>query len=168
MTAIAQPKPALRPFLPADAPLLAEIFRASVEELTADDYSDAQREAWAATADDPESFAERLERQVTLLGTLGGSPVGFVSLKDGNCIDMLYVHPAAAGQGIGAMLIDAIERIAAARGTETLSAEVSDTALPFFQQRQFVAWRRNSVPLGTEWLSNTTMRKTLATAKQKP
>ena len=47
MMARAHPKIAMRPFLAADAPLLAEIFRASVEELTGDDYSEAQREAWA-------------------------------------------------------------------------------------------------------------------------
>ena len=52
MMARAHPQLALRPFLPADAPLLAEIFRASIEELTADDYSEAQQEAWAAAADD--------------------------------------------------------------------------------------------------------------------
>ncbi len=106
--------------------------------------------------------------QLTLLGTLGGSPVGFVSLKDGNCIDMLYVHPAAAGQGVGALLIDAIEKLAAARGANKLIAEVSDTALPFFKQRGFVEWRRNTVPLGNEWLANTTMEKTLAATKGSP
>ena len=168
MMAMAQPKPGLRPFLPADTPLLAEIFRASVEELTADDYADGQREAWAATADDLEAFAERLGSQLTLLGTLGGSPVGFASLKDGNCIDMLYVHPAAAGQGVGALLIDAIEKLAAARGANKLIAEVSDTALPFFKQHGFVEWRRNTVPLGNEWLANTTMEKTLAATKGSP
>ena len=52
MMARAAPDFALRPFLPADAPLLAEIFRASIEELTEDDYSEAQQEAWAAAADD--------------------------------------------------------------------------------------------------------------------
>ena len=31
---------ALRPFLIEDTPLLAEIFRASIAELTADDYSE--------------------------------------------------------------------------------------------------------------------------------
>ncbi len=46
------PKLALRPMLPTDAPFLAEIFRASIEDLTADDYSAAQQEAWAAAADD--------------------------------------------------------------------------------------------------------------------
>ena len=40
MTATAHPKLAMRPMLPTDAPLLAEIFRASIEELTGDDYSD--------------------------------------------------------------------------------------------------------------------------------
>ena len=37
--ATAHPKLALRPFLPVDTPLLAEIFRESVADLTAEDYS---------------------------------------------------------------------------------------------------------------------------------
>ena len=48
MTRSTLPKPALRPFLPSDAPVLAEIFQASVEELTEDDYSEAQAAAWAS------------------------------------------------------------------------------------------------------------------------
>src|SRR6185436_9218214 len=56
----ALPKIGLRPFLPADAALLAVIFQASIEELAAEDYSDSQRAAWAAKADDVKAFAERL------------------------------------------------------------------------------------------------------------
>ncbi len=82
MMAGVKPKPALRPFLPADAPLLAEIFRASIAELTGDDYSEAQQEAWAATADDADAFAARLAGALTLLGTMDGSPVGFASLAE--------------------------------------------------------------------------------------
>ena len=52
MMAQANPEFALRPFLPADAPVLADIFRASIEELTGEDYSEAQRQAWASAADD--------------------------------------------------------------------------------------------------------------------
>ena len=44
----ALPKPALRPFLAADTPMLAAIFVAAIEELTGEDYSEAQQEAWAA------------------------------------------------------------------------------------------------------------------------
>ena len=51
----------MRPMLPADAPLLAVIFRASVEELGPEDYSPAQVEAWAAAADDEAAFAAALD-----------------------------------------------------------------------------------------------------------
>ena len=53
----ALPKPALRPFLPADVPVLAAIFTASIEELTGDDYNEAQQQAWTAAAEDEESSA---------------------------------------------------------------------------------------------------------------
>jgi len=103
MTATAHPTIALRPFLPADAPLLAEIFRASIEEKAADDYSETQREAWASSADDEAEFGKRLGGQLTLVGTMEGSPVGFASLKAPDIIDMLYVHPAATEQGVATM-----------------------------------------------------------------
>jgi putative acetyltransferase len=167
MMAVANPKPGLRPFLPADAPLLAEIFRASIAELTADDYNEAQQEAWAATADDEAAFAARLGKELTLVGMLDGSPVGFISLAGPEQIDMLYVHPAAAGRGIGAMLYDTVEKLAASRGAARLTVDASDTASGFFQQRGFVPQRRNTVMCGDEWLANTTMEKKLA-AKGRP
>jgi putative acetyltransferase len=162
MMAGAHPKLAMRPFLPADAPLLAEIFRASVEELTRDDYSEAQQEAWASIADNDEAFGARLANGLTVLGTVDGSPVGFASLAGNDRLDMLYVHPAAAGQGVGSMLIDALERLAASRGAKRLTAEVSDNAQEFFKRRGFVPQQRNTIPLGDDWLANTTMEKPLA------
>jgi putative acetyltransferase len=161
MMAQANPKLALRPYLPADAPLLAEIFRASIEELTAEDYSEAQRGVWAAAADDEVAFGARLAQGLTLIATLGGSVVGFVALKGTERLDLLYVHPAVAGQGIGAMLCDAVERLAAGRGTPKLTADASDTARGFFEHRGYVAQRRNTVLLGDEWLATTTMEKPL-------
>jgi putative acetyltransferase len=161
MSAQAHPRLGLRPFLPADAPLLAEIFRESIITLTGDDYSEAQRRAWAAAADKA-SFGEDLRKELTLVATLEGSPVGFASLEDGDTIAMLYVHPAAAGQGVAAMLVDALERLAGHRGTPALKVDASDTAYGFFRRRGYVAERRNSVSTGGEWLATTTMRKQLA------
>jgi putative acetyltransferase len=152
---------ALRPFLPADAPRLAAIFRASIEELTADDYSPEQQQAWAAAADDEQAFAARLAGNLTLIATFDGSPVGFLSLCGAERIDMLYVHPAAVGQGVATMLCDAVERIAAARGTARLTADVSDTARGFFERRGYVAQQRNTVSCGGEWLVSTTVEKRL-------
>src|SRR5882757_4984062 len=48
------PNYALRPFLAADTAVLAAIFAAAIEELTGDDYSEAQQEAWAAAVEDEE------------------------------------------------------------------------------------------------------------------
>ena len=110
-------------------------------------------------------FAARLASRLTLLGTLDGSPVGFIALEGPEHIDMLYVHPAAAGQGAGAMLCDALEKLAAARGSKQLSVDASDTARGFFERRGFVANTRNTVSLAGEWLANTTMVKPLAAAK---
>jgi putative acetyltransferase len=165
MTPRAQPKLAMRPMLPADVPLLAEIFRASIEELTADDYSEAQREAWASAADDEEEFGARLMGALTLVATYEGTAIGFASLADNKQIDMLYVHPGAAGQGTGTMLADALERLAAGRGSEEITVEASDAALGFFEKRGYTARTRNTVSLGGEWLANTTMSKTLTPQK---
>ena len=152
---------ALRPMLPTDTPLLAEIFRASIEELTGDDYSEAQQQAWASAADDEEEFGARLARALTLVATHAGSPIGFASLADNTRIDMLYVHPAAAGQGAAAMLCDALEKLATARGSKELTVDASDTARGFFERRGFVAKTRNTVSLAGEWLANTTLTKPL-------
>jgi putative acetyltransferase len=153
--------PALRPFLPDDTPLLAAIFAASITDLTGDDYSEAQQEAWAAVADDEVAFGKKLAGQLTLIATLQGSPVGFASLQGTDHLDMLYVHPSAVGQGVGAALCDALEKIAGARGAKTLKVDASDTALDFFRKRGYVAQQRNSVTVNGEWLANTTMQKTL-------
>jgi putative acetyltransferase len=153
---------ALRPMLPTDVPLLAEIFRASIEELSTDDYSEAQQEAWASAADDEEEFGEKLAGELTLVATHAGSAIGFAALADNTKIDMLYVHPAAAGQGAAAMLCDALEKLAAARGAKELTVDASDTARGFFERRGFVAKTRNTVSLGGEWLANTTLVKLLA------
>jgi putative acetyltransferase len=154
--------PALRPFLPADVPVLAAIFIASIEELTGDDYSEAQQLAWASTADDEEKFGARLAGELTLIATIDGVPVGFASLKGADHINMLYVHPNVARQGIATMLCDALEKLAAARGAQQLTVDASDTAQGLFEKRGYISKQRNSVTVGDEWLANTTMQKTLA------
>jgi putative acetyltransferase len=156
------PKPALRPFLAEDIPVLAAIFAASVEELTGDDYNEAQQQAWASTADDEEQFGKRLAGGLTLIATLQNSPVGFAALKGADHIDMLYVHPGAAGQGVASMLCEALEKLAGGRGAKSLTVNASDNSLEFYSKRGYVATQRNTVSVNGEWLANTTMQKTLA------
>lgn len=152
----------LRPFLPADAERCAEIFRASIAELASEDYGEDQRDAWAAKADDEKGFSSRLSKALTLVALADGETVGFASLRDASELDMLYVDPRFARRGVGAALIDALSRLAEARGAERLTSEVSDTARALFERQGFVAQRRNLVQLDDQWLANTTMTKPLA------
>jgi putative acetyltransferase len=161
----ALPKPALRPFLATDTPVLAAIFVAAIEQLAGEDYSEAQQEAWASAADDEEKFGKRLAGELTLIGTLENSPVGFASLKGADHIDMLYVHPSVAGQGVATLLCDALEKLAGGRGAKKLTVDASDNAQEFFGKRGYVPMQRNTVTVNGEWLANTTMQKSLGAEK---
>jgi len=156
------PEVGLRPYLPQDAEICAAIFADSISELTSEDYSPAQQDAWIARADDLESFGGRLADALTLLATFSASPVGFVSLAGNERIDLLYVHPSAARQGVASALLDAIEKLALARGAKHLLVDASDNAAPLFAQRGYEPQQRNTIPIGDEWLGNTTMKKNLA------
>lgn len=152
---------ALRPFLPADTVPLQDLYAQSIEELTADDYDEDQRLAWISRAADPVAFAKRLAENVTLIVERDGERLGFASLKGNTEIDLLYVHPYAAGEGVASALLDALERIAAARGATALTADVSDTAHDVFEGRGYQPVRRNNIPIDDVWLANTTMTKSL-------
>ena len=152
---------ALRPFLPADGRRCAAIFRAAIAEIASEDYSEAQCEAWAARAGDEAAFAGSLAAMLTLVAMRDGEIAGFASLKGADGVEMIYVDPEYAGEGVGATLLDAIEKIARARGASKLTADVSDTAKPLFDRRQFVSERRNIKQIDDEWLGNTTMSKAL-------
>ncbi|WP_428029500.1 GNAT family N-acetyltransferase [Ancylobacter sp.] len=156
------PAAALRPALPGDVPMLAAIAEAAILELTGEDYDTDQQEAWAAVASDEEALAARLTDQLTLVATREGETVGFIALADNRLIDILYVRPEVAGEGIAALLYDAVERLAGARGATSLTVDASDTALDFFTKRGFTPKQRNTVSLGGVWLGNTTLEKTLA------
>ncbi len=154
--------PGLRPYMPADAATLAALFRDSVDELAEEDYDDGQREAWASEADDVEAFGSRLAGELTIVALVNGDIVGFASLRDNTVFDMLYVRPDMARQGVGSALAEAIEKLAGAHGTLTLSVDASDAARDFFAARGYVATTRNTIEIGGQWLGNTTMTKALA------
>jgi putative acetyltransferase len=90
--------------------------------------------------------------------------VGFASLAGADEIDMLYVHPAAARQGVAAVLVDALEKLAAGRGAKRVAADASDSAVGFFEHRGYVPLQRNTVHRNGEWLANTTVEKKLTEA----
>ena len=105
------------------------------------------------------AFAARLAAGLTLVATLEGLPAGFAMLKGQDEIDLLYVAPGVVRHGVATTLIDALEKLAAARGAKKLTVKASDVARSFFSARGYDAQSRNTVPLGEEWLGHTVMMK---------
>ena len=104
----------------------------------------------------------------TLVIRSGDDYAGFGALKDNATLDMLYVSPHYAGEGVGTMLADSLERLAAGRGAAAIEVQSSETAVMFFEARGYVASSRNLVPVDDQWLTNTTLAKKLAPDAAKP
>ncbi len=152
----------LRPYLSSDAPILAAIYAAAIDELTAEDYTDEQRYAWIGLAEDEQTFGQRLAAALTLVAIVEGEPVGFVSLRDNLLIEHLYVSPNIIREGVATALCDALEKLAAARGAQKLTVDSSDTAEPFFKERGYVLQSRNTRIVDEQWLAYMTMSKDLS------
>ncbi|MDE2466636.1 MAG: GNAT family N-acetyltransferase, partial [Alphaproteobacteria bacterium] len=121
----------------------------------------AQCEAWISAADDEAAFSKTLLDELTLLATVNRQAVGFASLRDNAHLNMLYVQPTLVRRGIATALVDALETVAASRGTSVMTTDASDTARDFFASRGYVAMRRNTIEIAGEWLGNTSMEKKL-------
>ena len=151
----------LRPYLPEDLPRLGVITRAAIEELAAEDYDAEQRAVWASSFEDEARFGAKLESYVVLLAVAGDTVAGYVALKDEDLVELLYVAPEFARQGIATFLCRAIELLAAGRKATKLRVQASDTAQPLFETLGYTPKQRNTVSLHGQWLANTTMEKTL-------
>jgi putative acetyltransferase len=158
--------PSLRPFLPDDAELLAILMQASVEELAVDDYSEAQRAAWCALAEERDEFAMQLARALTLVALdEDAEPVGFASLSGNRTLVHVYVHPDLTTLGIGRVLVEALMKLSLARGGEAMVADVTDNARPFFEKLGFTGTARQTLNYADEWLGATRMEKALRAPK---
>ncbi len=157
---------ALRPMLPTDVRGLAALFRASVTDLTGDDYDEDQQEAWVSAAEDEAAFGRKLASTLTLIASVDGEIAGFASLEGKDRISMLYVAPDRIRQGVATTLIDALVKLATARGAAKLTVDSSDTARDVFAKRGFGPVTRNTVSIAGEWLGNTTMERKLPAAEQ--
>ena len=151
---------AIRPFFAADVDTARALFRASIEELAAGHYDAEERAAWMSFADNRDAFAARFFNQHAMVAERDGELVGFAT-RDGAMIDLLYVSPKAARQGIATALVAALEREAEKESIAELSADASLAARAFFAARGYGAVRDNERERAGVKLRNTTMTKPL-------
>lgn len=122
----------IRPLIPADGVVAAEVFFDAVHSGAADVYTLEQRLAWAGDAPDVAAWMRRFQSLSGFVAVCDGVMVGFMTLDSDGYIDLAFVHSQHAGHGIGRLLYAEVEVTAAAKGITLLTTQASIKARPFF------------------------------------
>ncbi len=144
-----------------DLPEIRQLFKDSILNVAIRDYSDQEVAEWSKTSDNEERWLSLIENQRVLLALNNETIVGFISLKDHEYLDFLYVHYEFQRKGVAQFLYNRLEQLAIGLGAQELISDVSKTANPFFTKNGFNKIRENRNQRGSEVLINYRMRKKL-------
>lgn len=137
-----------------------ELFYETVHAVNIRDYTESQISAWTPETEQArQAIANKLTSQRTVGIKECGILIGFGSLTHSFDIDMLYVHKHRQGQGIGMRLIEELEDIAVQNGKHIIKADVSLTALPFFERCGYTPILKQTVVRQGITLENFQMEK---------
>jgi putative acetyltransferase len=153
----------IRAYGEADALPTLDTFLRAIRETASADYDAEQVSVWGRERNAAE-WAEKRRAAYTLVAVEAGSVAGFIDLDESGYIDMLFVNPDFARQGVATALLGAVLDAAAKRGLPELTVHASLTARPFFELHRFVVLEeRHPVVEGVEF-TNYRMRRSLAAA----
>ena len=124
-----------RPATLDDAKRLLEIRRSSILELTAPAMSAAESQLWA-TQLSLVGMKRKLRELEIWVAELEGVVAGWGAIR-GDVLEGLYTAPEFAGRGIGAALLDMLERLMRERGVRAVRAEASSNAREFYLRRGY-------------------------------
>ena len=142
--------------------VLTRLFQETLLRVNSRDYTPQQIEAWGRKADKSrleELFASSLQFMVA--ETEDQKIVGFTSINSQGYLHSMFVDYRYQRQGIARLLLTKAEEYARRYGATVLSAEVSITALPFFEKQGFCLKRENKVSFENTTMINYTMEKQL-------
>lgn len=124
-----------RPAMRKDASRLYDIRRRSILELAPPTIPTAEAQAWAERL--TLAGMERKLRELEVwLAELDGIVVGWGAIR-GGYLEGLYTAPEFAGQGVGAGLLEMVERLMRGRGVQAVQAEASSNAREFYLRRGY-------------------------------
>jgi putative acetyltransferase len=151
----------IRRYCPGDDSQLWALFFGAVRTVNVRDYTPEQVRAWAPDDFDSALWRRRLETNNPFVCLHDEQAVGFADLQPTGYIDHFFVHQDWQRQGVGAVLMNAIERAAQQLRLPNLSSHVSITARPFFESRGFVVQAEQQVSVRGSVLTNYVMIKRL-------
>ncbi|MEO0433058.1 MAG: GNAT family N-acetyltransferase [Cyanobacteria bacterium J06656_5] len=157
-------RPNIRKYEPGDELAIGRIYYDAVHQLTRDDYTEEQRNAWATPIEGGDAWAEKWRRRCDgeatpleyrkqpWVAVVDGDVAGFIEFDADGHIDCTYVSPKYAGKGYMSAIMERIFQEARRSNLFRLYDEVSITARSFFECHGFRVVRDNphevrSVPI---------------------
>jgi N-acetylglutamate synthase-like GNAT family acetyltransferase len=129
----------IRPALEDDADGISAVILRALRETNAKDYANDIIER-VERSFSPSAVLQLIAKRTVLVAAIGGRIVGTASL-DGSVVRTVFVAPDVQAQGIGKLLMAAIERTARARNIPKLAVPSSVTAETFYARLGFRAVR---------------------------
>lgn len=130
----------------ADVDRLCEVHRAAIETLGSEAYDDRQLAAWKRGVT-PSLYPVEDSNTHFLVAETDGQVIGFGWMKPraddyftidvGGEITGVYVHPTAAGRGVGTRLLDRLERFGRRASVRSLGLWASLNAVPFYSEHGY-------------------------------
>ncbi|KTC93188.1 GNAT family N-acetyltransferase [Legionella cincinnatiensis] len=145
----------IRPYTPADAQHLVNIYYYTIHNINIQDYSEDQINAWAPYSSlELTGWKKKWETITPLVALIDDKIVGFTEFEPNGHIDCFYVHHEYQGFGIGASLMNEIFNKANDLNLKRVFAEVSITAKPFFEAKGFKVVKQQNVEIRGVKLTN--------------
>lgn len=132
----------IRKYIPSDCSELIELFRNTVTNINAKDYSKAQISAWLSSPNiNPVQWNLSLMEHTTFVAIEDNQIVGFSDIDSKGYLDRLYVHQDWQGKGIASSLLTEIKKV----HPGMIITHASITAKPFFEKKGFTVIKEQQV-----------------------
>lgn len=145
-----------------DIPLMRDLFRTTVLNVNARDYTEDEVNDWASCGESDMRWRELLvsNRYVGVFNE-DNVLVGFSSMNKDGYLHSMFVHKDFQHKGIATQLLLEVEEIARQYGVEYITSEVSLTARPFFEKKGYGIVKMQKCKAKRLELTNFVMRKLL-------
>lgn len=146
----------LREYKPSDFGRVSELFCETINSVNIADYTKEQCEAWTAKSNCLDTRRSALIDQRTIVAEENGVIIGFGSIDNSGCLDLLFVDKGFQGKGVATALCDELEK-----DFERITTYSSVTAKPFFENRDYIVVKAQEVDCLGVSLPNFQMQKKL-------
>ncbi|MDF9795690.1 putative acetyltransferase [Catalinimonas alkaloidigena] len=127
----------VRPATPDEQEVVTSLFRDTILNISTQDYSEKQVNAWAARYEKTHRWSDRIKHQYFIVAEHNKQVIGFGSATSDGYIDTLFVHKDHQGVGAGTTILLQLLDYITQQGRNEAHLDASITARSFFEKHGF-------------------------------